>query len=687
MPDNVGLYSYLAACFVFGALSLLLLVSWRKRPYAALLIIANLLTAVWAGTIGIGTLAQQPPLVLIQVTELCRNAAWIFLLLRLTSSQFADQYWLLAGQRWISVFCAGLLLVTTLLFLPNALSGIAPAIAKSSSTITPLTWLAVSIIALVLIEQLIRNASDSERWSIKYLGLGLCCLFGYDFFLYAEGLLFLKLDANLWQARGLVSTVAAPLLAVAIARNSDWQLSLHVSRHVVFHSVTIIAAGCYLMAMSAVGYLIRMLDTTWGGVLQTSFMVAAGAFLLVLLLSDKFRAKTRVFLSKHFFSYQYDYREEWLNFTRSLAEIDDDDVPEGIVRAMVPLVGSQAGLLFAEEGGRYTLLANYQMPPPEGELGMGNLAHWLSQSGWVIDIDEFQQQPSSYPQLILPNWVQRVSQPWLIVPLMFGNRLPGILLIRRSDLQQSIHWEERDLIKTAARQAASHLAQFLARKALVEARQFDAFNRLSAYVIHDLKNILAQQSLIVANAEKHKHNPEFIDDMIDTIHNSVERMTRLMEQMRSGLREAELQHFDLAELLGRVVANRSSGKPCPSLQVEAGPFPMQADPERLATVFTHLVQNAQDACGKHGEVSLRLHAQDRLWVTSVRDNGQGMSPEFISKRLFTPFDSTKGLTGMGIGAFESREYIRSIGGDIRVDSQEGSGSTFWVFIPAPDNNE
>ncbi len=681
MPENIGLYSYLAACVSFGLLALLLLITGRDRPYAFLLIIASFSSALWAGIIAFGTLASYPPVKLMMLSELLRDGCWLLLLLRVIAYQFKGSLNLLAQPRALQLFSIGAVVCAALLFGADSLGTASIISVEASNSIVLVTWLAISLCALVLIEQLFRSASESQRWSMKYLCLGLACLFGYDFFMYAEGLLFQQLDANLWQARGLVSAIAVPLLAVAIARNTDWQSGLHVSREVVFHSVTLIAAGLYLIAMSMVGYAIRFMGGTWGGVLQTAFFIAMGALLVVLLFSAKLRATLRVLLSKHFFSYKYDYREQWLSFTRALADIEDDDVPKGIVRAMAPLVGAQAGLLFARESGYFRLLSNCDMPYPEGELALGDLPEWLTRTEWVVDIDEWRDQPGLYNDLALPAWIDNIAQPWLIVPLMFGNQLAGILIIRHSDLQTHINWEERDLLKTAGRQAASHLAQYSASKALVEARQFEAFNRLSAYVIHDLKNILAQQSLIVANAEKHKHKPAFVDDMIMTVNNSVSRMTRLMEQMRSGMRSGNAEELRLDDILGRVVASRSIQQPAPQLLIEAANLKLLADEERLSTVFGHLLQNAQEACDKHGEVKVRQKCEDTLIEVEICDNGCGMSADFINGHLFTPFESTKGLTGMGIGAFESREYIRSIGGDIKVTSEPGAGSTFRVFLP------
>jgi putative PEP-CTERM system histidine kinase len=157
----------------------------------------------------------------------------------------------------------------------------------------------------------------------------------------------------------------------------------------------------------------------------------------------------------------------------------------------------------------------------------------------VIDFDEYERDPDLYEGLSIPEWLLSIPNAWFIVPLMFKGECLGFILVKRSELQKTINWEDRDLLKTAGQQAASHLAQHQADQALMQSRQFEAFNRLSAYIVHDLKNILAQQSLIVANAEKHKHNPEFVDDVIATVKNSVARMTGLMAQMRSGERGAK----------------------------------------------------------------------------------------------------------------------------------------------------
>lgn len=684
MLSNISLLTYGLAGLAFTLISALLAVRMEVKPLAPSLAVACALTAVWAFTIALGTMPTYPPLTLIRAVELLRNAAWLFFLLQLLSLQQGNNAWRWHGRRWLPVFVPLTLAVLALqlaIVLPREV--LPDALVEQYRDLMLSVWLLLSIFGLVLIEQLYRNAGNPERWSLKFLCLALGSLYAYDFFMYAEALLFRQLDAGLWQARGLVAALVTPWLAIGIARNTQWHMDLHVSRHVVFHTVTLMGAGVYLLGMAVIGYFIKYLGGSWSGVLQVGFLAASGVLLASLLFSGKLRARLRVLLSKHFFSYRYDYRDEWLKFTYALASLSGD-VAEGIVRTMAPLVASPAGLLFSTPTGETPrLLAHWEMPPPAGcRDGLGNLPGWIARSDWVVDLRERRRSPDLYEGLALPDWLDSSEELWLVIPLVFGDHLEGLLMLKRSNLKQSLNWEDRDLLKTAGRQAASHLAQHLANQALIEARQFDAFNRLSAYVVHDLKNILAQQSLIVSNAARHRHNPAFIDDMIATVENSVTRMQRLMEQMRSGVRSADARVVVLDDLLREVVQQRSGVRPVPDIDIGADTVcHVEADRERLATVFTHLVQNAQEATPPEGSVRVAL-ACDERWVTvDVIDDGRGMDGDFIRERLFHAFESTKGLTGMGIGVFESREYIRQIGGDIEVESTPGVGTCFTVRLP------
>lgn len=679
---NIGGVSYLFAFIAYFVLAILLVFSWRGRSQGALIVVASLASAVWAGLISAGEWGVSLSFEVMQIAELARSTSWCLFLLGAMDKK-ADG----GGKhsdlfRWAVGGSLFLLVVSTLFTIPafSEFLDFSGVVVRDSVLVI---WVALSIAGLTLIEQIFRNSSANQRWAAKFMCLGVGCIFAYDFFMYSDALLFKRISLNLWEARGIVNGMAAPLIAIAIARNPKYELDIHVSRHVVFHTATIMGAGTYLLLMAVVGYFIRFYGGTWGSFLQIVFFFGAGLLLLTLLFSDKIRAKVRVFLSKHFFSYKHDYREEWLKFTQNLAG-SVDSVPERVIQSIISLTGSSGGMLWEKtETGHYALTTRWHMPEVAfvNAASLSSLASFVERTQWVIDFDEYERDPGLYEGLDMPSWLLSIPNAWFIVPLMFKSKCIGFILVKRSELQVTINWEDRDLLKTAGQQAASHLAQYQADQALMQSRQFEAFNRLSAYIVHDLKNILAQQSLIVTNAEKHKHNPAFVDDVIDTVKNSVARMTGLMAQMRSGERGVAVSCVNLGELLAQVVDEAKRREPEVGLETVDAEILVNVDPEQLATVFGHMIQNAQDATGKKGCVSVRTKLDEHCVVVVVEDSGVGMASDFIRERLFKPFDSTKGLTGMGVGAFESREYIRSLGGDILVESELGVGSTFSIVLP------
>jgi putative PEP-CTERM system histidine kinase len=269
---------------------------------------------------------------------------------------------------------------------------------------------------------------------------------------------------------------------------------------------------------------------------------------------------------------------------------------------------------------------------------------------------------------------------WLIIPLSNGGDLIGLVLLTTARTRVDVNWEVNDLLKTAARQAATFLGQMQATEALLEARKFDAFNRMSAFVVHDLKNIVAQLSLMIRNAERHRENPEFQKDMLMTVEHSVERMKQLMMQLREGNTPVDMAHgVDLAAVIGRIQRAKSGQQPVPEVRLEEK-VAAKGHEDRLERVIGHLVQNAIDATGRDGRVWIRLAKQDGLALVEVGDTGHGMTPEFVRERLFKPFQTTKD-TGMGIGAYESFHYVQELGGRVQVESTPNVGTHVRLLLP------
>lgn len=677
---EIGLVGYFAASIGYLVLGFLIAFSWQGTRLASLLLATSFFSLAWAALSAVSTIVATVPEFLLHMTEFGRNISWCYLLLQVTqANKLTDKSTpALRSNRWflLAATASVVLFFGAPRLLPNT------QFTAIYTSLSLMVWVTFAIVGLSLVEQLYRNARAEQKWSIKYICIGLGLMFAYDFYLYSDALLFRRTDPLLWEARGFVNALAIPLIAISIARNPGWNVAIHVSRKVVFHSATLLGAGVYLLAMSGAGYFVRYYGGTWGGVLQVTFLCAAGILLLILLFSDRIRTKMRVFISKHFFSYKYDYREEWLKFTQTMAN-SGDNIQQGVTKAIARLVNSEAALLFTRnDKDKFVCNANWNTAPiPFGGGNEDELIKFVETTGWIIDLDENERRPDIYQGLKLSGNLQHCEkEPWLIVPLLVKTKLIALIVIMRSNVSTEINWEDRDLLKMAAHQAGAHLSQYLTDKALIQARQFEAFNQLSAYVVHDLKNILAQQSLILANADKHKQNPDFIADVFTTISNSVARMTRLMEQMKSGKRGAQKTEITMAPVLNAAIEYCKDGTPMPSLECATDAV-ISADEEQLITVFTHILQNAQQATDHHGKIDINLQTLDTRIIIEVRDNGCGMTPEFIDDRLFKPFQSTKGLTGMGIGLFESREYLRSIDGDIFVESTPGEGSVFRIVIP------
>ncbi|MGD8590465.1 MAG: PEP-CTERM system histidine kinase PrsK, partial [Chromatiales bacterium] len=534
-------------------------------------------------------------------------------------------------------------------------------------------------------EQLFRNTRAEKRWAVKYLYFGIGSMFIYDFFLYSDALLFRQVDGALWEARGFVSAVLVPMVAVAAARNPSWSVSIFVSRRVVFHTTTLLGAGTYLLVMSAVGYYIRLYGGTWGKAAQIIFLFMAIALLVTLLFSGNLRSKLKVFLSKHFFNYKYDYRDEWLRIIHTLSNGEPGpQIRERVIKAIADLVDSVGGVLWMQdEKAHFVAVSSWDAPLPDEVIDSESaLIRFFKEKDWIVDIHELNESPGLYDDLELPECLNEMDLVWLLVPVKHHSKLIGFIVLKRSLSPRQINWEDRDLLKTAAQQAASYLALMKASEALARANQFEAFNRLSAFVVHDLKNLLAQLELLVKNAERHKNNPLFMDDAINTVDNAAKKMGRLLAQLRKGRFEQSIgKVFSLHDVLQQAVEEHQAYQPAPVFESCGEDLYLFADQDRFIAVIGHLIKNAQEAVMDDGHIYIRLKKDGKMAEIEIEDNGVGMDTDFIRNRLFQPFETTKGNAGMGVGVYESREFIRGLGGDIEVISEISKGTTFTLKIP------
>ena len=675
---NIGFTSYALGFVAYLVLGGLLLTGWRGRMQGGLLVLAVFITLLWCGLHAVWAGWGVPSTRLLQATEPLHFVAWFIFLHGLLNR----------AQKRMGLVMRLIYVLSAIMFVMPLIVPYFAALLPQEDTATKyyfLGYVLLSVGGLFLVENLYRNTRPEQRWGIKFLCLGIGGMFAYDFFMYAQALLFNQLDMNLWAARGAVFMLVAPLIGIAVARNPDWSVDVFISRDAAAHTATLLFAGCYLLFMAAAGYYIREFGGDWGVVLQTVFLFGAAVVLAALLFSGQLRARIKVFLGKHFFRHRYDYREQWLKFTNALSLCKQEALPyECVVRAIADVVDSSGGLLWMRRKDEsFEQIAHWGVSGGEHEIlpADSTLVRFLKERGWVINLEEYQDEPEFYSYLELPDWFMGLPRAWLVVPLLDQDALLGFMVVTRPRAKVPFNWELRDLVKTMACQAASHLAQLEAMQALAEARQFEGFHRLSAFVLHDIKNLIAQQSLLVSAASEHKHKPEFIDDAVDIMEHSVTKMQRLMQLLRTGISGSRPVITNLVVIARTAVNNCNGGRPVPEFACELEEVWLTMDGDRMTSVIGNLIQNAQDATVADGTVTVSLESRGDCVELLIEDDGCGMDAAFVRDRLFRPFDTTKGDTGMGIGAYECKEYVSSLGGDIRIESEPGKGTRMHVILP------
>jgi len=681
--NNIGVISYGLGGLSFVLLASLLLTSWKGRIKGGLLVVAVVVSAIWNFIHVYDSIYYTIPESLMVALDVFKLTSWIVFLLELLNSSetkiVSDRI-----KRSAYVVISSMVIMSVGIYVyENKTFGIDDYLVISLYCV-----LVLSLGGLVFVEQLYRNTSTEQLWAIKYLFLGLAGMFVYDIFLYSNNILFKEISSELWDARGAVYMILVPLFAISAARNPEWSLGVHVSRNVVFYTASMLSVGFYLLVISISGYYIKLYGGGWGTFAQILFVTLTGIVLSVLLFSGHVRARVKQFVGTNFYSYKYDYRDEWLRLMRILSESDKGGmlIEQRVIKAVSQIVQSPAGCLWVKnEGDLYIPVAHWNMQVSEDFVlkSSDKLIAYVMDNQSIINLYEYTSQPDLYNNLTLPTWIDQINKAWLIVPVFLDTDLYGFIILTRSIGIIEQTWEDGELLFTVGQQVASYLAQHESAQKLAESRQFDAFNRLSAYIVHDLKNVVAQLDLVVSNSVRHKSNPEFVDDVISTVNSAVNKMNKMLSQLKkSRFSNETVSKVNVDQLLEKVIEQRSSELPIPILEKSNVEVCIEANSEKMLSVIGHLVQNAQEATPDDGKVHISLEENKGMVIIRIIDNGIGMNQEFILNRLFKPFDTTKGNAGMGIGVYESREYIQNLGGHIKATSEPDKGTVMTITLPA-----
>ncbi|MDR3214241.1 MAG: PEP-CTERM system histidine kinase PrsK, partial [Azoarcus sp.] len=335
---DFALRGYGLAAFVFAGFALYLYVAWRGALIGGCLLLTVLLSCAWAvasfwyaGSSSVGRFLWMSGL------DVLRAGGWFTFLLMLLRP--------LLGRNWLRIFIIVVVVLGTQ----------AAGVIAICFSLLPDEWalkthlggsLAASVLGLVLIEQLYRSIAPDMRWALKPLCMGLAAAYIFELYFFADAFLFGRPNPVIWAVRGPAYALIVPLVAVSGARNPSWTLRMSLSREAVFHSTALGLAGLYLLAVSSAGYYVRYFGGEWGQALQNMLLFAALLVLAVYMSSSSQRARLRVFISKHLFPYRYDYRTEWLRFTKFLSAANGQiDLGQAVVTALANLVESPGGVL------------------------------------------------------------------------------------------------------------------------------------------------------------------------------------------------------------------------------------------------------------------------------------------------------------------------------------------------------
>jgi len=690
------LFSILNPSFWYGCAMAAhgLLLVWTLLPAGRGLVRRQLVLLAVTGVIwgGYGAFGITPSLEVRQAppgmaVELLYLGGWFQLLQRLLRGPY-EQSMPEIVRRWLGVLWAGVLAIAAL----SSWSWYADASSALWSSMLHGLVFVVALACLALTAQLNRDAPVENRAALSRLVAGAGLAVGGEWMASGVALLTGYESPALMILRALAAVTAAVLVIAATYVRPQWSLAVFVSPQARSYVPRFLAMAGMLALVVALLPLYRSWPGPLAQPLAVVLLAVCGVPFALLLFSPTISARARVFVSKHFLKFRYDYREEWLRLIATLASPDQRlPLPERSIKAVAQIVGSPAGLLWMrrQPDGPLVCTAGWNTKMwADTAVALDDPAIvFMTERQWILDTAELARNPAMYNGLQRPVWLERFPDALLLVPLISNEVLLGFMLLLQSSSAFRLTFEEIDLLRTSGRQVAAHLAQYEADQRLAEAKQFEAFNRLTAFLMHDLKNLIAQQSLVVKNAARHKGNPAFFEDAIATIENSVARMSRLLQQLQSGETSGRRTRVRLAAVLQDAVDRCRGRVPEPRLtQVDERLF-SHLDRDRFAMVAAHLIRNAQEATGTEGNVQVTATREGESAVITIEDDGCGMDQEFLRHRLFRPFDSTKGSKGMGIGAYQARTFVMDSGGTMEVASEPGRGTCITIRLPLAEPAE
>ena len=654
-------------------------------------------------------------------------ALWLLFSVSFARANYQEQ---ISKWKWVLIPSLALPVALVILFGGTFFVG-PPVLTETSAPFLPiggagyfwhLLWVILSVMILMNLERTFRHATGHMRWQTKFMFLGIGGIFGVMLFTHSQAVLFKGVNTGL-DLLDLGALLVGDLLIVqSLFRGKPLNVSVQLSHAFLYNSFTVLIVGVYFMSVGVLAWLSVRFEWIRNIHIAIFLVFVALIGMAVILLSDRLRMKRKRFISRHFKRPQYDYQKIWEGFTtRTTSVTKTRDLCNVIVRMVsetLEILSVSIWLVDEKQQrlsfGGSTVFTNEQVQELKlFEQGGAELIKAMTGQATPVDLEGREDDWVADLKRTYGLEETKESRIRYCVPLNAAGQLIGIMTLSEKVFYEPLSFEESELVKTIADQAAAGLLNLRLSERLRQAGELEAFQSMSAFFMHDLKNLASKLSLVTQNLPIYMDNPEFRADALRTISQSVTKINTMSSRLSLLSQKLELvfNQADLNEVVAAAISDAKAYIKVP-VSIDPGAVPtVSLDREQIHKVLENLLMNAADALGTDGksrpngadtaasvmgDVPASGEEESRITVAtcsrenwaeiSVQDNGSGMSKEFIEKSLFRPFQTTK-KKGMGIGLYHCKTIIEAHGGRIEVESEEGRGTTFRVLLPAGDRGE
>lgn len=630
---------------------------------------------------------------------------------RLVAAAFLPGVWLLFSltfarvnyevflkrYRWV-ILAAFVLPISLVAFPGKSFFTGEPVLEVSAGLVIVLGWsgyaffvffLSFIVLILIHLENTLRASVGSMRWQVKFIVIGLGSILGIRIYTGSQAILFHYLNMTSWVLNSTALIVGNALIIKSLVRGRSLNVNFYLSHSFLFNSLTALIVGIYFLVVAVLARVVYYFsnDTSVHTIGLFFFFSILGVF--VLILSDRFRQRLKRFIIINLRRPDYDYRKEWTEFTRATTSVMGmNDLCNAIVKKVSSTFDTLSVTLWLidKKGEGLVLGGSTVFTDPQAESIMEGEKVWAE----LLNHMRQQQMPGDLYRLN-NGWAKEIKETdhdylkkfkiRYCVPLRASDNFLGFMTLDDRVAGTPLSVEDFDLLKTIGDQTAGILLNFKLSEHLRQLKETEAYQTMSAFIMHDLKNLASNLSLTMQNLPIHFNNPDFRDDALRMIQQSVTKLNSMCSRLSMLSQKIELKRTEtdfnemvastLSSLNGCLkVSPNQDFQPVPSLFI---------DPGQIQKVLTNLILNANEAIGKEGEMRVTTGQGDSWVMLSVSDNGCGMEKEFLERSLFRPFKTTK-KQGMGIGLYQSKMIVEAHQGRIEVESEVGKGSTFRVFL-------